>query len=100
MALKIITISDGFESASVPAIGLPTVERTQVYHYTLTSPDIINGFIVLPITPSFPTETVFLWSGVNQVYGVDFNVSTDKLYFLSGISSLLLPNDFLTIIFA
>lgn len=100
MALKIITISDGFESASVPAIGLPTVERTQVYHYTLASLDIINGFVILPITPSFPTETVLLWSGVNQVYGVDYNVSGDKLYFLAGISSLLLPNDFVTILFS
>jgi len=100
MALKIITISDGFESSSVPAISLPTVERVQTFHYTLTSTDIINGYVSLPATMLFPTETVLLWQGINQTYGVDFNCSVDKVYLLSPFNSFLLNGDFLTIIFS
>ena len=100
MALKIITISDGFESLAVPAISLPTVERVQTFHYTLTSTDILNGYVQLPATTLFPTETVLLWEGVNQEYAVDFNCVTDKVYLLAPLNSLLLNGDFLTIIFS
>jgi hypothetical protein len=100
MPLKIITISDGFESSAVPAVSLPSVERVQTYHYDLVPVDIINGFVLLPTTPQFPTEAVLLWNGVNQTYGVDFNCSTNKIFFLAGLTSFLLPGDKLTILFS
>jgi hypothetical protein len=100
MALKIITISDGFESSSVPAINLPSIERVQTFHYTLTGTDIINGYVTLPTTTIFPTETVLMWNGINQRYGTDFNCSTNKVFFLAGLSSFLLPSDNVTIIFS
>lgn len=100
MALKLITISDGFESSSVPAINLPTVERVQTFHYVLTASDIFLGYVVLPAVMLFPAETVLLWEGINQEYGVDFNASGNQVFFLSGLLPTLLVGDNITIIFS
>lgn len=100
MSLKIITISDGFESSSVPAINLPTVERVQTFHHVLTTSDVINGYVTLPADMLFPSETVLLWEGISQTYGEDFTGFGNKVTFVGGFAGLILPTDNITIIFS
>lgn len=100
MSLKIVTISDGFESSSVPAINLPTIERVQTFHYALTTSDVINGFVILPAAMLFPTETVLLWEGISQTYGEDYTAAGNKVTFIGSFASLILPTDNITIVFS
>ena len=97
MALRIVTISDGFESSTVPSIGLPTVTGITTLNKTLTGPEILAASVTLSTTPTKPTETTLYWSGISQYYGTDFTVSGSTVTFLSRLLTLLSINDEITI---
>lgn len=82
MALKIVTISDGFESSTVPSVVTPAAQ-TVITYGTLTGTDISNGYLTLGAAPSSPNQTTFSWIGINQFYGTDFSVSGAQLSFLA-----------------
>jgi hypothetical protein len=99
MALKIVTISDGFESATVPSIVVPGVLSNTTYFHTLTNFDIVNGYISIPETPTTPAEVGLSWNGINQFYSQDYTISGANLVFQSRLSPLLLDGDELIIIY-
>jgi len=100
MALKIITISDGFESAAVPTIGLPAAQSISTIFVTLTAPQVSAGFITLPTPPTKPTETFMEWRGIGQTYGLDYSVSGSTLTFLFRLLPLMLNGDEIIIIYS
>jgi hypothetical protein len=95
MPIKIVSISDGFASSSVPSVVDP--QGAQVFNISLTSQVILAGEINLPATPNAPTQSILIWQGVGQQYGADFEIQGTKLVFLSRLLNLLLPNDFLVL---
>lgn len=99
MALKIVTTSDGFESATVPSIVVPSVLSNSTYYATLSSLDLVNGYLTIPVEPTAPTEVQLVWNGVNQFYTQDFTVVGSSLFFQSRLSPLLLEGDEITIIY-
>lgn len=99
MALKVVTISDGFESSSVPAVNLPTVVSTGGFYKLITAPEIIAQKIVLPIAPTKPTEAVLFWAGVTQYYGTDYTVSGTNLNLLTRLLNTISPNDEIVVIY-
>jgi hypothetical protein len=100
MALKIITISDGFESSTVPAISLPTATVMTTVYGELTGPQIISQNIVLPTAPQNPSQTMLIWLGITQFYGKDFSVSGSNVTFLSRLLPLLAPTDEIVILYS
>jgi hypothetical protein len=100
MALKIVTISDGFESSTIPNISVPTVATSVTVYGELTAPQILAGKVVLPTTPENPTQAIMMWSGISQFYGKDFNVSGTDLNFLSRLLPLLEVNDEIIILYS
>lgn len=99
MALKIVTISDGFESATVPSIVVPSVLSNSTYYATLSSLDLVNGYVTIPVEPTTPTEVQLVWNGIGQFYTQDFTVSGTSLFFQSRLSPLLLEGDEITIVY-
>jgi hypothetical protein len=99
MALKIVTISDGFESATVPSIVVPSVLSNSTYYATLSSLDLVNGYLTIPVEPTAPTEVQLVWNGIGQFYTQDFTVVGSSLFFQSRLSPLLLVGDEVTIIY-
>lgn len=99
MALKIVTISDGFESATVPSIVVPSVLSNSTYYATLSGLDIVNGYVTIPVEPTAPTEVQLVWNGISQFYTQDFTVVGSSLFFQSRLSPLLLEGDEVTIIY-
>jgi hypothetical protein len=85
MALKIVTISDGFESSFVPSIILPSVQSTTTIFISVTAPQLIAGNITLPSLPLKPIETQMSWKGIDQFYGLDYSVSGSVLTLLSNL---------------
>jgi hypothetical protein len=99
MALKIVTISDGFESATVPSIVVPSVLSNSTYYATISSLDLVNGYLTIPVEPTAPTEVQLIWNGIGQFYTQDFTVSGSSLFFQSRLSPLLELGDEITIIY-
>lgn len=99
MSLKIVTISDGFESSTVPSIVDPTILSNTSYYYTITNFDIVNEYVVIPEEPTTPSQVVLSWNGIVQSYGDDFTVSGPNLYFEPGLLSLLVNGDKILIIY-
>ena len=95
MAIKIVSISDGFASQAVPSVVDP--QGAMVFHGTLTPAQVAAGEIVLPTAPNNPNQAILIWQGVGQQYGADFEVQGTKLVFFSSLLSLLLPGDFITL---
>jgi hypothetical protein len=95
MSIKIIQISDGFESAAVPSI--TDVQGSQVLNLVLTAQNISNGYVLLPTSSSNPTGSLLLWQGIGQQYGVDYEVNGVQLSFLSPLLTILNTNDFISI---
>jgi hypothetical protein len=95
MSIKIITISDGFGSETVPSITDPVA--SQVFHYTLTSTDITNTYVQLPVAPNNPNSGMLYWLGISQQYGADFNLTGTRLYFLPNLLPKLTATDFISL---
>jgi hypothetical protein len=100
MALKIITISDGFESSVVPSIILPSVQSTTTIFISATSTQLISGNINLPSLPLKPAETQLIWIGIGQTYGLDYSVSGTILTLLSNLLPKMSISDSLTIVYS
>ena len=80
MSLKIITVSDGFGSETVPSITDPAVSQT--FHHVITIGDITSGSLTLPVESRDPLSGMLYWIGVGQSYGVDFDITGSTLNFL------------------
>lgn len=95
MSLKIVNISDGFGSATVPSIVDPVAGV--VTHITLTVTDISNGYATLSTAPSDPSSSVLSWQGLVQVYNLDYTLSGSQVNFLSNLLTKLESGDVLTL---
>jgi hypothetical protein len=95
MSLKIVTVSDGFGSETVPSITDPVA--TQVFHHTLTALDISRGYVTLSVAPNNPNSGILSWMGVGQQYGADFDITGVRLNFLPKLLSLMSPSDYITL---
>jgi PBP1b-binding outer membrane lipoprotein LpoB len=95
MSLKIVTISDGFGSATVPSIVDPVAGV--VKHITLTNTDITNGYAMLDTAPSDPQSSVLSWQGLVQVYTLDYTLSGSQVNFNSNLLTKLESGDVLTL---
>lgn len=94
--------SDGHLFAYV-AIPIPTGGGGSGGHtastVTLTPTDISNGYVMIPVTPNSPTETVIQYEGApGQIYGTDFTVSGDQLTF-TGLAAQIASGDIITILY-
>lgn len=80
MALRIIDIADGYESASVPSVvsvvGLRSNERI------ISVGEIMDGYFTLSIAPSLPDTLTLAWNGIVQ-YAIDgdFQVTGSNVIF-------------------
>lgn len=97
MPLKVVTISDGFESSTVPSVVVPGILSNTTFYVTLNNFDIVNGYVVIPEEPTVPLEVQLSWNGIAQFYSQDFTVSGSNLYFESRLAPLLLNGDELII---
>jgi len=95
MSIKIITVSDGYGSATAPSI--VDVSGSQVFHITLTLDDVVRGYVTLPTIPAAPQNCILCWEGVNQKYLTDFDITGIRLNFLPRLKEQLLIDDFLTL---
>lgn len=93
MTFRVVTISDGYESATVPAVALPGGIESQVFYRTLTSGEASSGTIVLPSVPNYEQRTLLTWNGIVQFYGQDFQVFGTQLQIQSRLLSLLQSGD-------
>jgi len=100
MAIKIITISDGFESALIPSIVSPAAQGLYVVFLQLTSPQLAFGTITLPTIPYDPTETIVVWLGIGQTYGEDYTVSGSSITLLPNLLDHMTIGDNLTITYS
>lgn len=95
MSLKIITVSDGFGSETVPSVVDPAT--SQVVHKSLTQGEIDLGYVVLPVAPQHPETGTLSWLGVGQQLGSDFEINGMRMDFLSSLQEKLSAGDYITI---
>lgn len=93
MTFRIVTISDGYESANVPAVALPGGIEPQTVYKTLTSGEASTGTITLSAVPNYEQRTLLTWNGIVQFYGQDFQVFGTQLQIQSRLLSLLQTGD-------
>jgi hypothetical protein len=75
------------------------VLSNSTYYATLSSLDLVNGYLTIPVEPTAPTEVQLVWNGIGQFYTQDFTVVGSSLFFQSRLSPLLLVGDEVTIIY-
>jgi len=80
MSLKIVTVSDGFGSATVPSVVDPSSDRVQ--HITVSALNISQGYVTLAFISANPTSSMLSWKGVVQTYGADYDITGVRLNFL------------------
>lgn len=93
MTFRVVTISDGYESALVPAISLPGGIETQVFYRTLTSGEASTGTLTLSSVPNYETRSKLTWNGIVQFYNQDFEVFGTQLQIKARLLSLLQTGD-------
>lgn len=79
MTLRVVTISDGFESSTVPSVVDVVGTRTQTFE--LTSGQVIAKKVVLSVAPGSPSSLVLSYNGVVQFPGKDFIVTGSEIIF-------------------
>jgi hypothetical protein len=79
MTLRVVTISDGFESSTVPSVVDVVGTRTQAYE--LTSGEVIAKKVLLSVAPGSPGSLVLSYNGIIQYPGKDFIVSGAEIIF-------------------
>jgi hypothetical protein len=71
----------------------------QVYTYMLTPTDVSNGYVVLPINPASPADTIVLYEGAaSQIYAVDYTVTGANVNF-TGLLPYLDSGEYVTILY-
>ena len=64
--------------------GATTVDGYLNFTGTVTATDVTNGYVSIPLAPSSPANTLFLYEGApSLIYGLDFTVSGSQLQFLA-----------------
>jgi hypothetical protein len=91
--IKIVTISDGLSSATVPSIVDPNVSSTR--KITLDSTEALTGTVTLPAAAINPENSFMSWLGVVQVYGADkdYTISGTTLTIQARLLSKLAEGD-------
>jgi hypothetical protein len=93
MTFRIVTISDGYESANVPAISLPGGVEPQVVYKSLSASEASTGLITLSAVPNYEERSKLSWNGIVQFYGQDFEVFGTQLQIKARLLSLLQTGD-------
>lgn len=79
MTLRVVTISDGFESSSVPSVADVVGTRTQVFE--LSSGEVIAKKVTLSVAPGNPSSLVLSYNGITQFPGKDYIVTGAEVIF-------------------
>lgn len=95
MGIKIVNISDGYSSATVPSVVDPNVSATR--QVSLSGAEVASGVITLPAAALNPENSFLSWLGVVQVYDVDYSISGTTLTILAPLLSLVEAGDVLVL---